>query len=205
MSKIFKILVLSVMLLTSNLVCANEVTTKEALSETQYDVANFEYQKIRDELDVVENNLKNNNFTRQSLDDTLNNLSERDVELSLIIQEVEKISKYAQTSLEALGDAPVDGSVEDESITKLREEYLATVNGYKEKIIKANLLKADISRLNSMVGEVRGRMLIGNLVSEQKLIIEPKTFFKAIGDAVIFLWQVAISPIEWYIVYSCTF
>ena len=117
MSKLFKILVLSVMLLTSNLVCANEVTTTEALSETQYDVANFEYQKIRNELDVVENNLKNNNFTRQSLDDTLNNLSERDVELSLIIQEVEKISKYAQASLEALGNAPVDGSVEDVSNT----------------------------------------------------------------------------------------
>ena len=114
MSKIFKILVLSVMLLTSNLVCAKEVTSKEILSETQYDVANFEYQKIRDELDVVENNLKNNNFTRQSLDDTLNNLSERDVELSLIIQSVEKMSKYAQTSLEALGEAPTDGSVEDE-------------------------------------------------------------------------------------------
>ena len=198
MSKLFKILVLSLMLVSSSVMFSNEVKASENPQEIQYDVANFEYEKIKKELDVIENNLKLNKYTHQSLTDTLNNLSERDVELSLIIQSVEKMSKYAQTSLDALGETPTDGNIEDETITKLREEYTATVNGYKEKVIKANLLKADISRLNAIVAELRGRMLIGNLVSEQKLITEPKTFVKAIGDAVIFIWQVAISPIEWY-------
>ena len=198
MSKLFKILILSLMLVSSSSVLAAEVNTTEKPQEVQYDVANFEYQKIKEELDVIENNLKSNNFTRQTLADALNNLSERDIELSLIIQAVEKMSKYAQASLDALGETPADGSVEDESITKLREEYTATVNGYKEKIIKANLLKSDISRLNAIVAELRGRMLIGNLVSEPKLIVEPKTFFNAISDAVIFIWEVAISPINWY-------
>lgn len=198
MSKIFKILVLSIMLVTSNITYAEDTTQPDASAEVQYDVANFEYQKIRDELDLIENNLKNNNFTRQTLDDTLNNLSERDMELSLIIQAVEKMSKYAQASLDALGEAPTENGVEDESITKLREEYTATVNGYKEKIIKANLLKSDITRINAIVGEVRGRMLIGNLVSEPKLITDPKVFFKAMADGVVFLLQVAYSPIEWY-------
>ena len=198
MSKIFKILVLGIMLISSHITYAEETVQLDASSEVQYDVANFEYQKIRDELDLIENDLKNNNFTRQSLEDTLNNLSERDIELSLIIQAVEKMSKYAQASLDALGQAPDEGETEDESITKLREEYTATVNGYKEKIIKANLLKSDITRLNAVVGEIRGRMLIGNLVSEQKLITEPKTFFKAIADGAVFIWQIAFSPIEWY-------
>ena len=198
MSKLFKILILGLMLISSSTVLANDVNVAEKPQDTQYDAANFEYQKIRDELDQIESELKSNNFTRQSLEDAINNLSERDMELSLIIQAVEKVAKYAQTSLDALGETPADGSIEDESITKLREEYTATVNGYKEKIIKANLLKADISRLNAIVAELRGRMLIGNLVSEPKLITEPKTFFNAISDAVVFVWQVAISPIDWY-------
>ena len=45
MSKIFKILVLSVMLFTTNLASANAVISTETNTEIQYDVANFEYQK----------------------------------------------------------------------------------------------------------------------------------------------------------------
>lgn len=65
-------------------------------------------------------------------------------------------------------------------------------------MIEANLLKTEMARLNSIISEARSRIIIGNLVAEQNVLIAPHNFFTAIGDAAVFFWEVATSPVAWY-------
>lgn len=172
--------------------------------ESSENTGELDYKQVSAELTQMENEIKTNTFTRQNLEDKLNILSEKEMVIDAFIRNIEKQSKYAQDALSALGEAPAEGEIEDEHIAELREEYTASVSGYKNKIIEANLLKNDISRLNSMITEARSQVLLGNLVAERDMLIAPKNFFKAVNDAVVFLWQVTLSPFNWYLGLSDT-
>lgn len=167
-------------------------------AEDEKVVEQFNYQQISNEITQIEQQIKQNEFTRQSLDEATNFLTRRDMDLDAAIREIEKNSKYAQDALNALGEVPVEGDTEDASITAMREKYTTAMNGYKNKLIEANLLKTEIARVGAMVSEVRSRILIGNLVAEQNILITPKTFWAAISDAMLFFWEVSLSPVRWY-------
>ena len=107
-------------------------------------------------------------------------------------------SKYVQDALNALGPEPAEGENEDPAIAEMRSKYTAVMNNYKNRLIEANLLKTEMARLNSIISEARSRIIIGNLVAEQNVLIAPHNFFTAIGDAAVFFWEIAISPVEWY-------
>lgn len=206
MRKFLRVLVLALMFwgMAVGFSAANQpknAVVEENSSEAVVETENYEldYKSVSAELQQMEENLKTNNFTRQSLEDDLNRLSEKDMAIDAFIRDIEKQSKYAQDSLSALGEAPAEGETEDPSIAEMREKYTAAVSGYKNKVIEANLLKTEISRLNAMITEARSRVLIGNLVAEKNMLVSPKNFFKAINDAVVFLWQVAASPVNWYL------
>ncbi len=160
--------------------------------------AAFDYKKVAAELTAIEDELKANQFTRQSLDEASIFLTQEEVTLDLAIRDIDKNSKYAQDALTALGEAPAEGEGEDPSIAAMRDKYNASMNGYKNKLIEANLLKTEIARLNSMISEARSRILIGNLIAEQNMLIAPHMFFAAVGDGAVFLWNVATSPLTWY-------
>ena len=71
----------------------------------------------------------------------------------------------------------------------MRSKYTAVMNNYKNRLIEANLLKTEMARLNSIISEARSRIIIGNLVAEQNVLIAPHNFFTAIGDAAVFFWE----------------
>ncbi|MBO5284480.1 MAG: mechanosensitive ion channel, partial [Alphaproteobacteria bacterium] len=162
------------------------------------DAEAFDFKRVTAALEKTEALVKNGDFTRQSLDEALTFLSETDVALDAAIKNIEKESKYAQDALSAIGEAPQEGENEDPSIAEMREKYTASVSAYKNKIIEANLLKTEISRLNAIISEARSRVLIGNLVAEQNALISPKTFWQAFADAAVFFWEVVKSPAVWY-------
>ena len=93
---------------------------------------------------MIENRIKVNDFTNQDLDDFQTNLNEKDVSLDIVIKEIEKNAKFAQNALNAIGEAPSEGEIEEETITLMRDKYSASVNAYKSRLIEANLLKTDI-------------------------------------------------------------
>ena len=97
-----------------------------------------------------------------------------------------------------MGSEPAEGENEDPAIAEMRSKYTAVMNNYKNRLIEANLLKTEMARLNSIISEARSRIIIGNLVAEQNVLIAPHNFFTAIGDAAVFFWEIAISPVEWY-------
>lgn len=173
-------------------------TADSVAVETDDETRELDYKSVSAELEKMEEQLKNNQFTRQSLEDDLNFLSEKDMVIDAFIRDIEKQAKYAQEALNAIGEAPAEGESEEVSITEMREKYAAAVSGYKNKFIEANLLKTEISRLNAVIAEARSKALIGDLVAEKNMLISPKNFFKAVNDAVVFLWQVAFSPLKWY-------
>ena len=135
----------------------------------------LDYKQVSARLQQMEEEIKANNYTRQSLEEDLNILSEREMAIDAFIRSVEKQSKYAQDALSAIGEAPAEGEIEDESIAAMREKYATAVAGYKSKIIEANLLKTEISRLNAMINEARSQVLLGNLVAEKICSFHRKT------------------------------
>ena len=169
-----------------------EMAAEAAESET------FDYKTVSSKLAEIEEEIRQDNFTRQTLDDASAFLAQQDTKLDQFIHDIEKNSKYAEESLAALGEAPTEGMSEDPAMAEMRSKYTALVNNYKSRMSEANLLKVEISRISSIITEARSRIIIGNLVAEQNVIISPQNFVTAISDAAVFFWQIAMSPIEWY-------
>ena len=199
MKKLFYILAICGLIWSNAAVATGVVAPQpEKPHDVQTAENGFDYKVLLSELETIENELKANQFTRQSLEETSDFLTQQDILLDVAIKEIEKNSKYAQDALKALGEAPTDGTTEDESIAELRTKYNTSMSGYKNRIIEANLLKTEIARINALVSEARSHILIGNLIAEKNMIIVPHTFFSAISDAVVFFWDVTLSPFAWY-------
>lgn len=160
--------------------------------------AAFDYKTVSAQLGEIEKSIRKKQFTRQSLDDAAAFLTQQEIVIEFAAKGIEKNSKYVQDALNALGPEPAEGENEDPAIAEMRSKYTAVMNNYKNRLIEANLLKTEMARLNSIISEARSRIIIGNLVAEQNVLIAPHNFFTAIGDAAVFFWEIAISPVEWY-------
>ena len=174
-----------------------ETTQTVAISEEE-PAENFDYKQISEEFSKIEESIKSNEFTKQSLDDAQTLLNEKEIVLDIAIKNIEKNAKFTQDALTAIGQAPKEGETEDISITQMREKHTSSMNAYKNKQIEANLLKTEIARLTAMISDARSKIIIGDLVSEQNTLIDKKNFFSAFSDAAIFLLDIAYSPISWY-------
>ena len=160
--------------------------------------AAFDYKTVSGQLEEIEKSIRKKQFTRQSLDDAAAFLTQQEIVNEFAAKGIEKNSKYVQDAVNALGPEPAEGENEDPAIAEMRSKYTAVMNNYKNRLIEANLLKTEMARLNSIISEARSRIIIGNLVAEQNVLIAPHNFFTAIGDAAVFFWEIAISPVEWY-------
>lgn len=160
--------------------------------------AAFDYKTVSGQLEEIEKSIRKKQFTRQSLDDAAAFLTQQEIVIEFAAKGIEKNSKYVQDALNALGPEPAEGENEDPAIAEMRSKYTTVMNNYKNRLIEANLLKTEMARLNSIISEARSRIIIGNLVAEQNVLIAPHNFFTAIGDAAVFFWEIAISPVEWY-------
>ena len=157
----------------------------------------FEYKLISDEFIKIEEDIKNNQFTKESLDEQQKYLNEQELILTTALKNIEKQSKYTEEALTALG-TPSTETIEDISITQMREKYTLLMSSYKNKQIEANLLKTEISRLTSLISEARSKILIGNLDTTPNSITNTATFIKAFQDAGHFLLEITLSPVKWY-------
>ena len=196
----FKNLLFSLMLLfVSNVWAANDVIIPQEKPEfTDNIIDNLEYEKTSEEFLMFENKLKVNDFDNNTLDEFQTRLNEKDVSLDFVIKEIEKNAKFAQDALNAIGEAPKEGEIEEESISLMRDKYTASVNAFKSRLIEANLLKTEIDRLTVLINEARNRILIGDLVAEKNVLIHKDNFFSSFRDAGVFFIDVAFSPISWY-------
>lgn len=173
-------------------------TQKTVVDDIYSDTPTFDYKTVSAQLVDIENNIKNKQFTRQSLDDDSSFLTQQEIVIEFAIKGIEKNAKYVQDALDALGAEPAEGESEDPAIAEMRAKYTSVMNSYKSRLIEANLLKTEIARLGAIISEARSRILIGNLVAEQNVLVSPQNFFTAIADAAVFFWEIATSPVTWY-------
>ncbi len=160
--------------------------------------ASFDYKTVSAQLAAIEDDIRQNRFTRQSLDDAVVFLSEQEIVLETVFRDIEKNSKFVEEALEVLGEAPAEGESEAPAIAEMRAKYTTIMNNYKSRKIETNLLKTKISHMNSIISEARSRIIIGNLVAEQNVLVSPQNFVTAISDAAVFFWQIVSLPVEWY-------
>lgn len=207
MKKLLNILFLALIIFAADVNSALAVKKKAAVkaeeavikAEVTAATDEFEFKQISARLVEIEQNIKTDNFTRQSLESSTVYLNETELSLEGIIRKLEKESAYAQEALAAFGETSEDMNESDAAIAEMKEKYISAVNNYKNKLIEANLLKTEVMRTNAIITEARGRILIGNLVAQKNALVVPKTFFRAISDATVFFWNIAISPFSWYL------
>lgn len=171
---------------------------KTVVDDVYSDTPAFDYKTVSSQLVQIEEQIKKKQFTRQSLDDDSSFLTQQEIVIEFAVKGIEKNAKYVQDALDALGPEPAEGESEDPAIAEMRAKYTSVMNSYKSRLIEANLLKTEIARLGSIISEARSRILIGNLVAEQNVLVSPQNFFTAIADAAVFFWEIASSPVSWY-------
>jgi len=178
---------------------AKSTETSKSVVKTEESVVSsdeFDFKQITARLKEIEQSIKTDDFTKQTLDEDLSFLNTTELALDNAVRRLEKEQVYAQEALAAFGETSEDE--EDEAIAEMREKYASAVSGYKNKLIEANLLKTEVMRVTAVIGEARNRIFIGNLVAEKNALVVPKTFFRAISDAAVFFFHIAKSPVEWY-------
>lgn len=171
---------------------------KTVVDDVYSDTPAFDYKTVSAQLVQIEEQIKKKQFTRQSLDENSSFLTQQEIVIEFAVKGIEKNAKYVQDALDALGPEPAEGESEDPAIAEMRAKYTSVMNSYKSRLIEANLLKTEIARLGSIISEARSRILIGNLVAEQNVLVSPQNFFTAIADAAVFFWEIATSPVSWY-------
>ena len=171
---------------------------KTVVDDVYSDTPAFDYKTVSAQLVQIEEQIKKKQFTRQSLDENSSFLTQQEIVIEFAVKGIEKNAKYVQDALDALGAEPAEGESEDPAIAEMRAKYTSVMNSYKSRLIEANLLKTEIARLGSIISEARSRILIGNLVAEQNVLVSPQNFFTAIADAAVFFWEIATSPVSWY-------
>lgn len=171
---------------------------KTVVDDVYSDTPAFDYKTVSAQLVQIEEQIKKKQFTRQSLDENSSFLTHQEIVIEFAVKGIEKNAKYVQDALDALGAEPAEGESEDPAIAEMRAKYTSVMNSYKSRLIEANLLKTEIARLGSIISEARSRILIGNLVAEQNVLVSPQNFFTAIADAAVFFWEIAFSPVSWY-------
>lgn len=203
MKKLFLLLFIITLFTTQSFVSRAEVeeittqTTAETSTTETTSAEDFEYKQISEKFLIIEEEIKNNQFTKDSLDNHQTYLNETENRLTSALKNIEKNAKYTQDALDAIGTSETP-ETEDPSITQMREKYSQSMTAYKNKQIEANLLKTEIARLTALISETRSRIIIGSLDSTPNSIINKQKFVSAFSDGGSFLLEIASSPINWY-------
>lgn len=158
----------------------------------------LDFNKITQQLNHIEQSLQSEDFSLQNIEDNTNFLYETSNNIATFKQENEREARFVQKQLDALGDEPADGTKELKVISDKRTEFKNELSILKGRIAEADILQVKIDELNLLILSTRNHMLLGNLVTKQAVLIEPQNFIVAVKDLVQFLWNVTISPIEWY-------
>lgn len=198
MKNILKFFLFSLCFFISPLATAADIeidaTTKvvESISAEEH----LNYGDISQQLANIEENLKNGQYTSDSLSENVKVLSDYRTKLSSARKQNEKELQFVLKRIEALG-TPEDGN-EVESITAKRKEFSDEASLQKGLVAEADVMLAKIDELDALILNTRNKALIGNLLSQQNPIIFPQNFFHATSLFVKFALDILKSPIDWY-------
>ena len=155
------------------------------------------YREVNKSLSQTEEALKSNKITVSEISDTVKFLSETRTQLSDSKKQVEKELNFVQKRIDALGEAPEDGS-EPPLIANKRKEFNEEASSLKSKIAEIDLMLTKIDELDSLIVNVRNQKLLGNLLERQLPLVYPAVFFNDARLFVEFGIDAIRSPIDWF-------
>lgn len=158
----------------------------------------LDFSKIYQQLSNIEKNLQTSDFSLQNITEQTSFLYEISNDIATFKQDNEREARFVQKQLDALGEEPSDGTEELKVIAEKRSEFKTELALLKGRIAEADILQVKIDELNLLILSVRNQKLLGNLMAKQPILIESQNFVIAIKNAVQFLWEITISPVEWY-------
>lgn len=155
------------------------------------------YREVSKSLARTEETLKSNKITVSEISDTVKFLSETRTQLSDSKKQVEKELNFVQKRIDALGEAPKDGS-EPPLIANKRKEFNEEASSLKSKIAEIDLMLTKIDELDSLIVNVRNQKLLGNLLERQLPLVYPAVFFNDARLFVEFGIDAVRSPVDWF-------
>lgn len=154
------------------------------------------YNVISQQIYVIEESLKNGQYTMEFLSDSVKTLSDYRTKLTAARKLNEKELQFVLKRIEALGSS--EDGIEVESITEKRKEFNDEASAQKGLIAEADVMLAKIDELDALIFNVRNKELIGNLLSQKYPLLLPQNFLHATSLFVKFSLDIIKSPINWY-------
>lgn len=178
---------------------ATAKTNNESASTDNQPVGvSVDFANINKEMEKIEKSLDKSSVSTEKLDEYISYLSAQENLIAVDRKDLEKNIKFIQKQLDALGEGPKEGEVEDSVITQKRE-ILSQELAAQDRILKeADLLVIKIDDLNVRTLNVRNQKTYGDLMNRQPAFINPVVFFSGVKSYVIFFWDITKSPIDWY-------
>ena len=155
----------------------------------------FSYEEAKEKVEAINQNLQEN-ISKEEIDAYVAELSKIETALAKRRDNIEREAKYLQKQLEALTSNPEE--VEDEAITKQREEISQNLAAQNKIIKESDLLIIQIEDLTVKILNLRNQKIYGDLLTKQSAFINPVVFFNGVKAYMIFFWDVVKSPVDWY-------
>lgn len=171
-----------------------DATTKVVESLKSNEELNL--REVSKHLTSIEENLKNGQYTSESLSESVKLLSDYRTKLTNARKQNEKELQFVLKRIEALGSA--EDGIEVESITAKRKEFNDEASAQKGLIAEADVMMAKIDELDALILNTRNKELIGSLLSQQHPLVFPHNFLRATSSFVKFTLDIIRSPIKWY-------
>lgn len=177
--------------------CAEPAVSEEVNNELVANMLTEEltYEEAKKKVESITQSLQEN-ISKEQIDGYVSELSKIETLLTKKRDNIEKDAKYLQKQLEALSTEPQE--LEDESITRQREEISQNLAAQNKIIKEADLLVIQIEDLTVKILNLRNQKIYGDLITKQSAVINPMVFFNGFKAYVIFFWDVVKSPIDWY-------
>ena len=183
----------------SDVYCAENNSNPELIStenvSTDIIAEELTYDEAKEKVDNITQAMQED-ISKEDIDKYVAQLSKIETFLTKKREIIEKDAKYLQKQLDALSTEPQE--LEDESITKQREEISQNLAAQNKIIKEADLLIIQIEDLTVKIINLRNQKIYGDLITKQSAYINPMVFFNGVKSYVIFFWDVVKSPLDWY-------
>jgi len=156
-----------------------------------------EFKKISEQLETLENNLKNGQLSVEQIDEQTTLLYEISNGLAETKRFNEREAKLVQKQLDAMGDIE-EGGKELKELTNKRQELKDELALLKSRIAETDILQVKIDDLNMLSLNFKSQKVLGSLVNKQEVLLLPQTFFASFKSLAVFFFDIVKSPVHWY-------
>lgn len=154
-----------------------------------------EFKTISEELSGIETRLKDDTLSLENVDVETTHLYNLSNNLSETKRFNERELRLVQKQLDALGEK-TEGELRE--LSNKRSELNEELVLLKSRIAETDILQVKIDNLNMLILNFKSQKVFGDLMNKKEALFVPQTFLSVTKSLVVFLLDIARSPIHWY-------